>query len=251
MILTALEPSGPLHFNDLGRLCDLDPTLGRRVDGSDTTIGVRSGVLPEPHRGREDRGRLLPERRAAGGAGWPLVRQGCRSAGLGGRAGGDEEGVPGGLQHDRPQDGGAAAGPGTRSYARFADILQRKLAAEPHATHERYLQLEREASQETRRSPVYTDITIAHNKSVSVLHASFREQARRARLAGDTKREELWRAREERVQQILQETNHAALEWVQEHAGFTRTGYHGRKDDAGPVGARQPGGHELAAGNQP
>src|SRR5262249_26168950 len=116
-------------------------------------------------------------------------------------------------------------------YAKFAGILRRKLAAEPHATRERYLQLEREAAQETRRSPVYTDITIAHNKSVSVLHASFREQARRTRLAGDTTGEALWRAREERVQEILQEANHAALGWMQHHAGFTRTGYHGKQVD--------------------
>jgi hypothetical protein len=35
----------------------------------------------------------------------------------------------------------------------------------------------------------------------------------------------------ERVQEILQEVNHAALEWMQQHAGFTRTGYHGRRVD--------------------
>src|SRR5262249_21831289 len=83
-----------------------------------------------------------------------------------------------------PKTGEKLPGRAPGNYARFAQILARKLEAEPHATHERYLQLEREAAQETRRSPVYTDITIAHNKSVSVLHASFREQARRARLAG-------------------------------------------------------------------
>ena len=79
---------------------------------------------------------------------------------------------------------------------------------------------------------MYTDLTVAHNKSVSVLHASFREQVRRARLAGDIEAEAVWRAREERVQEILQEANHAALAYLQEHAGFTRTGYHGRRIDA-------------------
>jgi len=130
-----------------------------------------------------------------------------------------------------PRSGERLPGRAPGGYAKFADILRRKLAAEPHATRERYLELEREAAQETRRSPVYTDITIAHNKSVSVLHASFREQARRARLAGDATGEALWRARGERVQEILQEANHAALEWMQEHAGFTRTGYHGTRVD--------------------
>jgi TrwC relaxase len=130
-----------------------------------------------------------------------------------------------------PRTGERLPGRAPGGYAKFTEILERKLAAEPHATHERYLQLEREAAQETRRSPVYTDVTVAHNKSVSVLHASFREQARRARLAGDTDGEALWQAREERVQEILQEANHAALEWMQQHAGFTRTGYHGRRVD--------------------
>lgn len=130
-----------------------------------------------------------------------------------------------------PRSGERLPGRAPGGYAKFADILARKLAAEPHATRERYLELEREAAQETRRSPVYTDVTVAHNKSVSVLHASFREQARRARLAGDTAGEAVWRAREERVQEILQEANHAALEWMQHHAGFTRTGYHGRRVD--------------------
>jgi len=126
---------------------------------------------------------------------------------------------------------GEQLGRAPNGYKRFSQIFAAKLAAEPHATFEWRLELEREAGQEARRSPVYTDLTVAHNKSVSVLHASFREQARRAHLAGDSAREALWRAREERVQEILQEANHAALEYLQEHAGFTRTGYHGRRVD--------------------
>jgi TrwC relaxase/AAA domain len=121
-------------------------------------------------------------------------------------------------------------------YAEFKAILARLEAAEPHATAERRLELEREAAQQTRRSPVYTDVTIAHQKSISVLHASFREQARRAHMAGDLAREQLWRAREARVQEILQEANHAGLEWMQEMAGFTRTGYHGRRVEGAEAG---------------
>ena len=136
---------------------------------------------------------------------------------------------------------GEKLGRGPGGYAKFAEILARKLAAEPHATGERELELEREAARETRRSPVYTDTTIAHNKSVSVLHASFREQARRARLAGDERAEAMWRAREERVQEILQGAAHAAMAWAQEHAGFVRTGYHGRRVDG-----VEPGRWELA-----
>ncbi len=126
---------------------------------------------------------------------------------------------------------GEKLGRAPNGYQHFRQVFARKLAVEPHATWERRLELEREAGQEARRSPVYTDLTVAHNKSISVLHASFREQARRARLAGDGEREAVWRAREERVQEILQEANHAALVHLQEHAGFIRTGYHRRKVD--------------------
>src|SRR5205814_3451648 len=87
--------------------------LGGRDDGGDTPVRVRPGVLPEPHRGGEDRRRLLPERRPAGGAGWPLVRRGRGGGWVARRRGGEEGAVLGGQQHDQPADGGAAAGPGT------------------------------------------------------------------------------------------------------------------------------------------
>ena len=74
------------------------------------------------------------------------------------------------------------------NYAKFADHLARLQAAEPHATTERLLELEREAAQATRQAPVYTDMTVSLSKSISVFHASIRENERRARLAGDRRR---------------------------------------------------------------
>ncbi len=131
---------------------------------------------------------------------------------------------------------GVKLGRAPGAYASYHKLLAELEAAEPHATAGRRLELEREAAQRTRRSPAYTDVTVSHNKSVSVLHASFREQARRAHLTGDLAEEELWRAREARVQEILQEENHAGLEYLQEMAGFTRTGYHGRRVEGRETG---------------
>ena len=74
------------------------------------------------------------------------------------------------------------------NYAKFADHLARLQAAEPHATVDRLLELEREAAQATRQAPVYTDMTVSLSKSISVFHASIRENERRARLAGDEAR---------------------------------------------------------------
>ena len=126
-------------------------------------------------------------------------------------------------------------------YAKFADHLARLKAAEPHATAERLIELEREAAQATRQPAVYTDVTVSFSKSISVLHASIRENARRARLAGDQQAAAYWAGREERFQEILHRANRAALEYMQAWAGVTRTGYHGVRVDG-----QEPGRFEEA-----
>jgi hypothetical protein len=127
------------------------------------------------------------------------------------------------------------------SYLRFADHLARLKAAEPHATAERLIELEREAAQATRQPAAYTDVTVSFSKSISVLHASIRENARRARLAGDQRAEAYWAGREQRFQEILYAANAAALDYLQTWAGITRTGYHGVRVDG-----QEPGRFEAA-----
>ena len=117
------------------------------------------------------------------------------------------------------------------NYAKFKDILVRLEAAEPHATYERRLELEREAGKQARRSPAYTDVTASHDKTISIVHAAIREKERRARLAGDAAAEALWHAKEVRWQEIEQEGNRRGLEFMQEMAGWTRVGYHGKRID--------------------
>jgi conjugative relaxase-like TrwC/TraI family protein len=126
-------------------------------------------------------------------------------------------------------------------YATFADHLARLKAAEPHATAERLIELERVAAQATRQPAAYTDVTISFSKSISVLHASIRENARRARLAGDDRALAYWSSQEEKFQEILQRADRAALEYLQEWAGITRTGYHGVRVDG-----QEPGRFEEA-----
>ena len=112
-------------------------------------------------------------------------------------------------------------------YATFADHLAQLTAAEPHATAERVIELEREAAQATRLPAAYTDVTVSFSKSISVLHASIRENARRALLAGDGRALAHWSGREQKFQEILHRANRAVLEYLQDWAGVTRTGYHG------------------------
>jgi AAA domain/TrwC relaxase len=114
--------------------------------------------------------------------------------------------------------------------------------AEPHATAERLIELEREAAQATRQPAVYTDVTVSFSKSISVLHASIRENERRARLAGDQRAAAYWAGREQAFQEILHRANRAALEYLQAWAGVTRTGYHGTRIDGCEPGRFEPAG---------
>jgi hypothetical protein len=136
---------------------------------------------------------------------------------------------------------GAKLGRPRGSYAKFNDHLTRLTAAEPHATAERLIELEREAAKATRQPAAYTDVTVSFSKSISVLHASIRENARRARLAGDDRASAYWAGREEKFQEVLQRANRAALEYAQRWSGMTRTGYHGVRIDG-----QEPGRFEEA-----
>jgi hypothetical protein len=136
---------------------------------------------------------------------------------------------------------GAKLGRPRGRYATFADHLARLKAAEPHATAERVLELEREAAQATRQPAVYTDVTVSFSKSISVLHASIRENGRHAHLAGDQAAAAYWSGREQRFQEILHRANRAGLEYMQAWAGVTRTGYHGVRVDG-----QEPGRFEQA-----
>ena len=82
---------------------------------------------------------------------------------------------------------GARLGRPRGRYPTFADHSTRLKAAEPHATAERLIELEREAAQATRQPAAYYDVTVSFSKSISVLHASMRENERRARRAATSK----------------------------------------------------------------
>jgi hypothetical protein len=136
---------------------------------------------------------------------------------------------------------GSQLGRARGRYATFAEHLARLMTAEPHATTERLIELERLAAQATRQPAAYTDVTVSFSKSISVLHASIRENQRRARLAGDQQAAGYWGGREQAFQEILHRANRAALEYLQAWAGVTRTGYHGTR-----VGGQEPGRFEPA-----
>jgi len=137
---------------------------------------------------------------------------------------------------------GAKLGRTRGRYPTFADHLARLTAAEPHATAERLIELEREAARVTRQPAAYYDVTVSFSKSISVLHASLRENERRARMGGDEQVAAYWAGREQAFQDVLHRANRAALEYLQAWAGITRTGYHGTRVDGREPGRFEPAG---------
>jgi conjugative relaxase-like TrwC/TraI family protein len=135
---------------------------------------------------------------------------------------------------------GARLGRRPGNYASKTAILARLLAAEPHATAERVRELERQAEQAERSAHPYTDVTVAFSKSVSVVHASIRENARRAHLAGDAQAAAHYDRLDARLQEGMQAANRVALEHLGRWA-VTRTGYHGARIDG-----QEPGKYESA-----
>ena len=137
---------------------------------------------------------------------------------------------------------GAKLGRPRGRYPTFTDHLVRLKAAEPHATAERLIELERVAARATRQPAAYYDVTVSFSKSISVLHASIRENERRARLGGDRQAAAYWAGREQAFQEVLHKANRAALEYAQAWAGITRTGYHGTRIDGREPGRFEPAG---------
>ena len=108
--------------------------------------------------------------------------------------------------------------------------LARLLAAEPHATEARKHELERQAAQMHRTSAPYTDLTVVYSKSVSVVHASIRENARRAALAGDLAGEAWWADVQARYAGILFDAAVAGMRHLDRWA-VTRVGMGRQVDD--------------------
>ena len=140
-----------------------------------------------------------------------------------------------------PRTGAKLGRPRSR-YPTFADHLARLHAAEPHAAAERLIELEREAARATRQPAAYYDVTVSFSKSISVLHASLRENERRARMGSDHEVAAYWTAQEQAFQEVLHRANRAALEYMQTWAGITRTGYHGIRVDGREPGQFEPAG---------
>jgi conjugative relaxase-like TrwC/TraI family protein len=109
-----------------------------------------------------------------------------------------------------------------RSFTSTADRVAAALAGEPDATPERRVVLTRQAEAAGRRPVAYYDLTFSPAKSVSVYWATLL-------AAGDEAGADL-------VRQTVKDAAEIALAYAEEHAAYTRTGYHGTTKDGRSVG---------------
>jgi conjugative relaxase-like TrwC/TraI family protein len=145
-------------------------------------------------------------------------------------------------EHLDPRDGETRLGraPGTAA-ARAEALYREKLKAEPHATFRRQFELRREAAREARQGPAYLELDNSFSKSITTFWALLGENARSARLSGDKEAMAYWGGLLHEFDEMLYAANQAGLSYFEREAGYTRSGYHGRR-----VGGQEAGHFDEA-----
>jgi len=121
----------------------------------------------------------------------------------------------------------ATLGHAGRRYATEDELYPGLLEREPDATPERRTELRLEAGKAVRRNVAFLDATFSVQKSVTVLHTAFEAQEVRARSAGDGDSAAAWAAHRDAVEAAIWAGNQAAIDYLAEHAGYSRIGHHG------------------------
>jgi conjugative relaxase-like TrwC/TraI family protein len=112
-------------------------------------------------------------------------------------------------------------------YKTAEQIYAESLNAEPYADAERREQLRVDAFKNERHNVAFYDVTFSVQKSVTVLHAAFEHEEIEARHAGDEQATVAWAAHRKAVEDAIWVGQQAAMDYLGEHAGYSRTGHHG------------------------
>lgn len=126
-----------------------------------------------------------------------------------------------------PRDASATLGAPHKQY-RSAEVVHRDLlAAEPDATPERRQELWARAQTQARQATAFVDVTVNCTKSISVLGVALERAAVEAERHGDMEEAEAWRAHHEAVEAAVMAGGRAAIDYLEEVAGYGRVGQHG------------------------
>jgi hypothetical protein len=126
-----------------------------------------------------------------------------------------------------PAYGKARLGSAPRQYKSTEEIEADLLAREPDATPERAEDLAVLARKQARAAVMFFDFTFSADKSTSVLHASLQAAALRAEREGRAEDAAHYAGLAGDVEAAVRAGAAAALEYLQDEAGYSRAGYHG------------------------
>ena len=100
------------------------------------------------------------------------------------------------------------------------------LAAHPYASAVELAEVRAAERSKDPHTVPYFDLTVSAVKSVSVLHASYRVSARKARDRGEQDQAAALDARADELEDALMDSAREAVGWLERHATYTRTGHH-------------------------
>jgi len=130
--------------------------------------------------------------------------------------------------HNRATWGEAAAlAAGHRSYRSAEQVYAALLENNPGAGPERRAELRAQAERSARQAVSFIDATFSAPKSVTVMGVAFERAANDARTAGDEAAAAAWTAHQRAVEDAVLAGARASLDYLQEHAGYSRVGHHG------------------------
>src|SRR5699024_5749070 len=123
--------------------------------------------------------------------------------------------------------GASTLGHTGRRYLSEDELYAAALANEPDASPERRAELRLDAGKRARRNVAFLDATFSVQKSVTVLHTAFEAQEVNARTVGDEDTAAAWATHRQAVEDAIWAGNRASLDYLAEHAGYSRVGHHG------------------------
>ena len=151
------------------------------------------------------------------------------------------------LNSEVPDEDKAYLGRKKQKFKSADEILAQKLQAEPEASAERRKQLRIEANKESRQAVIHHDATFSPGKSVTMLHASLEAAARQAEEAGRHKDAVKYRNAAQVVLDGVDVGGRTSLNYLREHAGDARFGYHGTDVEGRTTGKWMGAGGWVAA----
>ena len=151
-------------------------------------------------------------------------------------------------EHRDPRDG-SRLGRAMSQYRDWRPAFAAACAAEPEATAERLAELKDAAKAQVRQAVQYFDTTFSPSKSITLLHASFMANVNMSMDRGDLQAAGYWAMAADDVWTCISQGNQAMLGYLQEHAGYTRAGYHHGGADTGVSSGRWEDAHEWVIGS--